>query len=325
MDGSEPQGEGEGKLREGEPQDEALRVTHRVDIIHGPQPSAVAGRLRRDLDRTGAETLGTLTPSPISIFSQIPEDRWVIVVLTPEALASQEVRQEMDAALRFKDQGLIHDILLIEAKPVSRDTLPPRWREFTLVDATAGYGAARAAIGEAVARMTGLTFTEAEFLAKRLYPFDADSEFTGPDPQGELVRLGEVLLSEGEYDEAILVFREALQYSEDSRDSKESGDSERAWAGLGFAYNHVWRYAEALAACEQAMPGGDGPVWIWDIKGCALAGLERFEEALVAFDAAVDTSFPIFPEPAFLSDAWSHKADAAEKESDSWGDAIEVD
>lgn len=67
----------------------------------------------------------------------------LILVLSPEALASRWVPEEMNAAIVRYKQGFMRAPIVIEAEPVSLRDIPALWTAYNRIDATANYSEAR--------------------------------------------------------------------------------------------------------------------------------------------------------------------------------------
>ena len=81
---------------------------------------------------------------------------------------------------------------------------------------------------------------------------------------------------------------------------KEEPKTAKAWYSKGVNLGKLERYEEALKAYEQAIRIEPEDAKAWYNKGCALGKLERYEEALKAFEQAIR----IEPEDA---EAWHNK------------------
>jgi hypothetical protein len=88
---------------------------------------------------------------------------------------------------------------------------------------------------------------------------------------------GTAFLGLGDYEQALMVFEEALRLSPDSAG---------AYRGKGQASNGLERYVEALAAYEKALTLDSHSAEAYRGKGKALSGLKRYAEASVAYEEA---------------------------------------
>ncbi|MEW6618965.1 MAG: tetratricopeptide repeat protein [bacterium] len=93
-------------------------------------------------------------------------------------------------------------------------------------------------------------------------------------------------------------FLEPLSY-EIERD-KERPDLAKEWVDKGVELGTLGRYEEALTAYEKAIELEPDDAWAWRGKGYALGELGRYEEALVATEKAIELK----PD---MAEAWNNK------------------
>jgi formylglycine-generating enzyme required for sulfatase activity len=74
----------------------------------------------------------------------------MVLVLTPNAIASQFVKDEVQAALLRVSQSHMHDVIPMLAAPCMLGTIPPQWSMLRRYDATQDYPAALAGVLRAV-------------------------------------------------------------------------------------------------------------------------------------------------------------------------------
>jgi formylglycine-generating enzyme required for sulfatase activity len=127
----------------------------RIFVSHSHEDDAFTERFVEDLRRAGAEAWMDKTDLGAGNFQQRISDAlancsWFVLVLSPAALASPWVRQEVDAANRLKHQGQIHDLVFVMSSSVNHRELPPLWGVYNIFDATNGYAQARAHVLKAV-------------------------------------------------------------------------------------------------------------------------------------------------------------------------------
>ncbi|MGD1714055.1 tetratricopeptide repeat protein, partial [Dapis sp. BLCC M172] len=60
------------------------------------------------------------------------------------------------------------------------------------------------------------------------------------------------------------------------------------WKNKGDALENLERYEEAIAAYEKAIEIQPDYYYTWDSKGIALINLERYEEAIAAYEKAIE-------------------------------------
>jgi hypothetical protein len=53
--------------------------------------------------------------------------QWLVLVLTPNAIASKWVKIEVNAAINCREKGLTRGVLPILASQIPHDTIPPIW------------------------------------------------------------------------------------------------------------------------------------------------------------------------------------------------------
>jgi hypothetical protein len=119
----------------------------KVFVSHSHSDDTFTNRLVDDLRQAGATVWMDNTDLGAGNFQQriseaLADCDWFVLVLTRAALASQWVRQEVDAANRLKHYGQMRDLIFIQAEPLEQRELPPLWGVFNIFDATTDYAAA---------------------------------------------------------------------------------------------------------------------------------------------------------------------------------------
>jgi tetratricopeptide (TPR) repeat protein len=104
---------------------------------------------------------------------------------------------------------------------------------------------------------------------------------------------GERLSSQGQYEEALAAYEEAV---------KLDPEEEYHWIDKAMVLEDLERYEEALAACEEALRLEPGAALYWHDKAKALQDLGRYEEALGACEQAL----ALYPQSTY---AWTSKID----------------
>lgn len=135
----------------------------RVFISHASKDSDFAERLAGDLRRAGADVWLDATHIGQGNFVQrineaINARDVLILVLTPDALTSRWVPDEMDAALVRYKQGFMQAPIVVLAKSVPLRDIPALWTTYNRIDASSRYDAALPYI----ARALGLTPAKVE-------------------------------------------------------------------------------------------------------------------------------------------------------------------
>src|SRR5215469_14032106 len=125
-------------------------VEPRIFISYCHEDEDFTRRLVGDLRQAGAEVRIvasglTQDDSRQRIDEELAECKWMVLVLTPNAIASQHVKDEVQAALVRLSQSSIHDVIPVLAAPCVPGTIPPQWSVLPRDDATQEYPAALAA------------------------------------------------------------------------------------------------------------------------------------------------------------------------------------
>lgn len=121
----------------------------RVFISHASPDTPFAERLATDLRSAGADVwidathLAGTGGDFLARISRALSDRDVLVlVLSPAAVASQWVPDEMNAAILQYKEGFMQAPLIVVAEPVSSQRIPGLWKIYNRIDATQNYQAA---------------------------------------------------------------------------------------------------------------------------------------------------------------------------------------
>jgi toxoflavin biosynthesis protein ToxD len=127
----------------------------RVFVSHRQQDDEFTQRLVGGLHRVGAEVWvgqagildGNVMPRSEEALAHC---EWMVLVLTPAAIASPEVQDEVSTALRLVQQGTLHAVIPVLAAPCAPGTIPPEWEVGHRYDATQDYLAAMTGILSAI-------------------------------------------------------------------------------------------------------------------------------------------------------------------------------
>ncbi len=128
----------------------------RVFISHASADSAFAERLAADMRNAGADVWldSTHLTGPgdfVARISQALNERDVLVlVLSPAAIASQWVPDEMNAAIVRAKQGYMYSPLVVQYGNVSTRDIPGLWTTYQRIDATNDYTSALSRILKAL-------------------------------------------------------------------------------------------------------------------------------------------------------------------------------
>ncbi len=127
------------------PQQVRVFVSHH----HSPTEDTFTGLLVRDLERAQADVWvdkNEIQPGEdfqSRINSGLLGRQYLVLVMTPAALASKWVRQEVAAANALCNNGQMRGIIPVIAEPCSENDIPPLWGTYLRLDATKDYTAAR--------------------------------------------------------------------------------------------------------------------------------------------------------------------------------------
>jgi TIR domain len=119
-----------------------------VSHHHSPEEDAFTTRLVADLRAAGADVWVDTSGIPSGSFvAKISEGlagrQWVVLVMTPEALASPWVRAEVESGLNEYHAGRMLGVIPFVMRPCRDDEIPVLWRTLHRYDATRGYEAGR--------------------------------------------------------------------------------------------------------------------------------------------------------------------------------------
>lgn len=102
------------------------------------------------------------------------------------------------------------------------------------------------------------------------------------------IAYGMYLNEQGEYDEALKQFKNAYQ---DTRNTIANVNNKQVYLGQAVAYSHLQEYEKALVVCDKALELKNTTSLnhrIWCSKGVVLEALGRQDEALEAYQKAID-------------------------------------
>src|SRR5258708_6564354 len=131
--------------------------TPTVFISHASEDAKVAERIAADLRERGADVWLDTTHAGSGNFvaqiSQALQRDALVLVLSPSAIQSTWVRQEVDAAIVRANQGLMRSPLIVQVQPVEASEIPALWTVYHRYDAIGDYeSAVSAVIGELIPR-----------------------------------------------------------------------------------------------------------------------------------------------------------------------------
>lgn len=259
----------------------------RIFVSHSHKDDEFTQRLVDDLHKAGAEVWVDVAGITHGNFMQRIDEalahcEWMVLVLTPNAIASPYVKDEVYAALHRVKQGYMCDVIPVLTVPCAPGTVPPQWDVLHRYDATRDYAAALAGVRHAV----GL-------------PEAADSErIRHDDIRPELwpvLLTGDGLTSE----ETLQAYDRVLAADPTFSDAWEG--KVRLLRSLGRLLRSLGRYEESLVAYDRLLALSPGSALFWNDKGEVLQRLNRHAEALSAFDRAI-VVYPKVAEP------WQNRA-----------------
>jgi formylglycine-generating enzyme required for sulfatase activity len=118
-----------------------------VSHHHSPEEDNFTARLVGDLEVASADVWVDVVGVGAADFQErinqaLESCQWLILVMTPAALASPWVRTEVHAAIRLMMQGRMRGIIQIVAQPVAQEQIPPTWGVYAHFDAIRDYPSA---------------------------------------------------------------------------------------------------------------------------------------------------------------------------------------
>lgn len=127
----------------------------RIFVSHSHKDEDVTQRLVTDLHRAGADVWVDVAGITHGNFVQRIDEalqtcEWMVLVLTPNAVSSHYVKDEVYTALHRVTQGYMRDVIPVLATNCAPGTIPPQWDVLHRYDATHGYDQALAGVLRAV-------------------------------------------------------------------------------------------------------------------------------------------------------------------------------
>lgn len=115
-----------------------------VSHHHSPAENAFTAHLVADLEAAGAEVWVDLLGIPLGSFvakisGGLAGRQWLVLVMTPAALAAPWVEREVTAALNEQHAGRMQGVLLLLLQPCQEQDIPLAWRTLDRYDATRDY------------------------------------------------------------------------------------------------------------------------------------------------------------------------------------------
>jgi hypothetical protein len=135
--------------------DTQLAHAPRVFLSHSHQDNRFASRLATDLQARGADVWVDLTEIQHDDFLKrinegLKDREWLVLVMTPAALASPWVQLEVDAAHALVILKQMRGVIPMMAKPCPVEDIPPTWATLHRYDATRDYRRALTSLSRAL-------------------------------------------------------------------------------------------------------------------------------------------------------------------------------
>jgi TIR domain len=116
----------------------------RVFISYASADRAFAQRLVNDLQAAGAEVWWDVSSIDEGDFlgkinAALQQCQWLVLVLTPNAVASKWVNLEVNAAINRREKGLMRGVLPMLASQMAHDAIPPVWDNLHRYDGVGNY------------------------------------------------------------------------------------------------------------------------------------------------------------------------------------------
>ena len=113
----------------------------RIFLSHSHKDHAFTARLAADLKAAGAEVWVAEEEIAYDDFVKwinrgLAQSQWLVLVLSPDALTSEWVEMEVNAAINMVKQHRMRAVIPIVARPFAPHTIPPTWDNLHRYDAT---------------------------------------------------------------------------------------------------------------------------------------------------------------------------------------------
>lgn len=121
----------------------------RIFVSHSHKDDVFTAQLVSDLRRAGADVWVDVTDVTHDDFVKrinagLKGREWLILVMSPDALQSNWVQLEVNAAIGLVMQKRMQSIIPVVARHCNLDDIPPLWAAYHRYDATTNYSAALA-------------------------------------------------------------------------------------------------------------------------------------------------------------------------------------
>jgi len=116
----------------------------RVFVSYATPDRAFAEELVADLQAAGAEVWWDVSGIGEGDFlgkinAALLQCQWLVLVLTPNAIASKWVNIEVNAGINRREKALMHGVLPVLASPMAHDAIPPVWDNLHRYDGVGDY------------------------------------------------------------------------------------------------------------------------------------------------------------------------------------------
>jgi len=123
----------------------------RVFVSHSHRNNNITARLVADLQAAGAEVWVDMEDIQFGDFMRrinegLKACDWLVVVLTPAALASRPIQMEVNVAINLTWQDKMQGVIPFMVEPCDHDQIPPTWQIQQYYDATSDYAKALAGL-----------------------------------------------------------------------------------------------------------------------------------------------------------------------------------
>jgi hypothetical protein len=127
----------------------------RIFVSYSHQDTPFAERLVGDLQKAGAQVWYDVSGIDYGNFMRrldqaLTQCEWMVLVLTPSAIASEYVNEEVYTALQRVKQGHMRAVIPVLAAPCEAGSIPPQWDVIQRYDATVDYTNALARLLRAI-------------------------------------------------------------------------------------------------------------------------------------------------------------------------------
>jgi hypothetical protein len=248
-----------------------------VSHHHSPEEDAFTARLVADLQAAGADvwvdTSGITSDDFVKKISEgLAGRQWLVLVMTPEALGSRWVNDEVNAALHQVNSGRMRGVIPFVMTPCDEARMPALWAQLYRYDATKGYEAARDGLLNAV----GLSLAAAKDAPTSPYAGQSQNaerlDIASLKSRYNITRLitleGLLSLTPVQFEDAAALMLAASGFSDLMRPRGDNQPDLICTDALG-QLTYVWcrRYGPNLLVNASEVAEASHAVLSWDIRG----------------------------------------------------------